>query len=245
MLDSERTCWGFKSQCCHLADYVTSLDKMWTPCLPLPGEGMGATRLILAQRHTKWCPDNPWGLMELYKNTKKIFINALTYKSTFTVIYSLPFGSVRRRLPSYRNGESIDVEGKTSELITVEVGMLAGRAKTNREWCFLFSAKEFVLRLLWAKWWLAAAIAASSTYPSNICVASCNSWLTISNRLDSSASNRQENSSEDSVTCMTACQSSRNLETRYFFRSSYNGYLMHIINFNLYNEEDRVATFLM
>ena len=42
--DSECACCRFKSQCCNLADYITSLGKMWTPCLPLPAEGMGAIR---------------------------------------------------------------------------------------------------------------------------------------------------------------------------------------------------------
>ena len=34
MWDSECTCHGFESQCCQLTDHVTSLGKMWTPCLP-------------------------------------------------------------------------------------------------------------------------------------------------------------------------------------------------------------------
>ena len=46
--DSESAHCGFESECCHLADYVTSLGKMLTPFLPLSGEGMGTTRLILA-----------------------------------------------------------------------------------------------------------------------------------------------------------------------------------------------------
>ena len=47
-LDSESTCCWFESLCCHLADYITSFGKMWMPCLPLPREGMGTARLILA-----------------------------------------------------------------------------------------------------------------------------------------------------------------------------------------------------
>ena len=33
MSDSESTCHRFKSQCCQLAGYVTSLGKMWAPSL--------------------------------------------------------------------------------------------------------------------------------------------------------------------------------------------------------------------
>ena len=69
MWHSEYTHHGFESQCCQLADYVTSLGKMWMPYLPLPGKGMDATRLILAQRHTVMVPQQPLGVMELYKKT--------------------------------------------------------------------------------------------------------------------------------------------------------------------------------
>ena len=31
--DSESTCQRFKSQCYQLAGYVSSLGKMWTPCI--------------------------------------------------------------------------------------------------------------------------------------------------------------------------------------------------------------------
>ena len=31
--DSESTCCGFASQCCQLAGYITSLGKMWIPCI--------------------------------------------------------------------------------------------------------------------------------------------------------------------------------------------------------------------
>ena len=34
MWDSESACCGFEPQCCQFADYVTSLGKMWTPCVP-------------------------------------------------------------------------------------------------------------------------------------------------------------------------------------------------------------------
>ena len=34
MWDSKYTGCGFKSQCCQLVDDVTSLGKMWAPCMP-------------------------------------------------------------------------------------------------------------------------------------------------------------------------------------------------------------------
>ena len=56
-----------------------------------------------------------------------------------------------KALPKYCQGtglgEAIDVEGTTSEWLTVEVGILASGGKTGREWCFIFNAK-FLLRVL-------------------------------------------------------------------------------------------------
>ena len=38
--DSEYASHGFESQCCQLVNYVTSLGKMWTPCMPYPTSAM-------------------------------------------------------------------------------------------------------------------------------------------------------------------------------------------------------------
>ena len=81
MWDSDSSCHGFECQCCQLADYVTFLGKVFTPCFPLPGEGIGTTRLTCAldmPLTTQWCPQCPIGVVGL---TFKVFFVRLFLSS--------------------------------------------------------------------------------------------------------------------------------------------------------------------